>query len=97
MLICGQEIMRLKTYEKEATQNKHMKAETKQTRIWDYWVTASRTLEQVYVRMSSTCMHKLDHAYADPYLETLISTKTLHGTFSKHTETHEKNQKFTRK
>ena len=41
-----------------------------------FWVTASRTLEQVCIRMSSACMHKLDHAYADPYLETLINTKT---------------------
>ena len=53
--------MRLKTYEKEATQNKHMKAETKQTRIWDYWVTASRILEQVYIRMNLACVRRLDH------------------------------------
>ena len=45
MLKCKQEFMRLKTYEKEATQNKHVKVETKQTRIWGFWVTASRTLE----------------------------------------------------
>ena len=30
MLKGGQTIMRLKTYEKEATQNKHVKAKTKQ-------------------------------------------------------------------
>ena len=33
MLIEGKEIMGLKTYEKEVTQNKHVKAKTKQTRI----------------------------------------------------------------
>ena len=33
MLKYEQEFMRLKTYEKEATQNKHVKVETKQTRI----------------------------------------------------------------
>ena len=36
---------------------------------------ASRTLEQVYIRMSSACICKLDHAYVDPYLETLINTE----------------------
>ena len=44
--------MGLKTCEKEATQNKHVKAKTKQTRIYGFWVTASRTLEQVCVRMN---------------------------------------------
>ena len=33
MLKDGQAVMGLKIYEKEATQNKHMKAETKQTKI----------------------------------------------------------------
>ena len=61
MLKCKQEFMRLKTYEKKATQNKHVKVETKQTRIWGFWVTASRTLEQVYVRMNLACMRRLDH------------------------------------
>ena len=65
MLICGQEIMRLETYEKEATQNKHVKAETKQIRIWGYWVTASRTLEQVYIRMNLACVCRLDHTLRD--------------------------------
>ena len=32
-------------------------------------------LEQVCVRMSSACVHRLDHAYADPYAETLINTE----------------------
>ena len=36
---------------------------------------ASRTLEQVCVCMSSACVRRLDHAYADPYLETLINTE----------------------
>ena len=35
----------------------------------------SHTLEQVCVRMSLACMCKLDHAYADPYLENLINTE----------------------
>ena len=75
MLKCEQEFMRLKTYEKKATQNKHVKVETKQTRIWGFWVTASRTLEQVNVRMSSACVCRLDHAYVDPYPKNLINTK----------------------
>ena len=37
---------------------------------------ASRTLEQVCVRMSLAYMRKLDHAYTDPYPENLIYTKT---------------------
>jgi len=36
----------------------------------------SHTLEQVYVHMSSACVHRLNHAYADPYLESLINTET---------------------
>ena len=36
----------------------------------------SRTLEQVYERMSSACMQRLDHAYTDPYPKTLINTET---------------------
>ena len=35
----------------------------------------SCTLEQVCVRMSSACVHRLDHAYVDPYLENLIYTE----------------------
>ena len=36
----------------------------------------SRTLEQVYERMSSACMQRLDHAYTDPYPKTLINIET---------------------
>ena len=36
---------------------------------------ASRTLEQVYVHMNSAYMRKLDHAYANPYLENLKTQK----------------------
>ena len=57
--------MRLKTFEKEATQNKHVKTVTKQTRIWGFWVIASRTLEQVYVRMNLASVHRLDHTLCD--------------------------------
>ena len=35
----------------------------------------SRTLEQVFVLMSSTCVSRLDIAYANPYPENLINTK----------------------
>ena len=41
----------------------------KQTKIRVFWVMTSHMLEQVYVRMSSTCVHRLDHAYIDPYPE----------------------------
>ena len=50
-----------------------MKAKQNKQRIRVFWVTVSHTLEQVYVRMSSACVRKLDHAYTDPYLETLIN------------------------
>ena len=36
----------------------------------------SRTLEQVCARMSLACVHRLDHAYANPYPKTLINTET---------------------
>ena len=68
--------MGLKTCEKEAIQNKHVEAKTKQTRIQGFWVMTSRTLEQVCARISLACVRKLDHAYVDPYLENLINTKT---------------------
>ena len=76
MLRDGQAVMGIKIYEKDATQNKHMKAETKQIKNQGFWVTASCTLEQVCVRMSLACVRRLDHAYADPYPKTLINTKT---------------------
>ena len=56
--------------------DKHVKAESKQTKVRVLWVTASRTLEQVCIRMSLACVHKRDHANADPYPKTLINTKT---------------------
>ena len=68
MLRGEQAIMGLKTYEKKATQNKHVKAETKQTRIQGFWVTTPHTLNSTYV-------YRLDHAYADPYLENLETQK----------------------
>ena len=37
---------------------------------------ASCMLEQVYVCMSSACVHELDHLYKDPYPKNLINTKT---------------------
>ena len=56
--------------------DKHTKTETKQTKIRFFGVTASCILEQVCVRMSSACVHRLDLAYVDPYPETLINTET---------------------
>ena len=72
--------MGLKTYEKETTQNKHVKVETKQTRIQGFWVTASHMLEQVCVHMNLACVCRLDHAYADPSpknLKTQNQSRTL--------------------
>ena len=56
--------------------DKHVKAESKETKIRVFWITASCMLEQVYIRMSLACVRRLDHAYIDPYPETLINTKT---------------------
>ena len=56
--------------------DKHTKTETKQTKIRFFGVTASCILEQVCVRMSLACVHRLDHAYVDPYPETLINIET---------------------
>ena len=67
--------MGLKTCEKDATQNKHVKAKTKQIRIYGFWVTTSRTLEQVCVCMNLACVCRLDHAYVDPYPENLKTHK----------------------
>ena len=75
MLKGEQATMGLKTYEKKATQNKQVKAETKQTKIQGFWLTISCTLEQVCIRINSACVCKLDHAYADPYPENLKTQK----------------------
>ena len=63
MLKGEQEIMGLKTYKKEvAAQNKHVKVETKQTRIQGFWATASRTLEQVCVHVTKpACTGQIMH------------------------------------
>ena len=44
-----------------------------------FWVTASRMLEQVYVRMNSACMCKLDHVYTNPYPGKPKNTETEHN------------------
>ena len=62
--------------EKRLILKKHVKAEQNKQIIRIFWVTTSHTLEQVCVRMSSACVCRLDHAYIDPYLETVINTKT---------------------
>ena len=70
MLKDGQAIMGLKIYEKEATQNKYMKTGKKNQGFLGNGVTHARTC---------LCMHEfslraqLDHAYIDPYPETLIN------------------------
>ena len=68
--------MRLKNVWKGGYADKYEKTESKQTKIRVFWVTTSRMPEQVCVRMSLACVRRLDHAYTDPYLETLINTKT---------------------
>ena len=69
--------MEFETYEKEATQNTLVSAETKpKKKNLGFWVTTSCMLEQVYVHMSSACVHRLDHAYPDPYPENLIYIET---------------------
>ena len=60
--------MRLKNMRKGGYVDKHVKAESKQTKIRVFWVTTSCTLEQVCVRMSSTYVRRLDLAYVDPIL-----------------------------
>ena len=75
MLKGKQKIMRLETYGKEAYSNKHLKVEQNKQRIRVFWVTTSYMLEQVWVCMSLAYVRRLNHAYADPYLETLINTK----------------------
>ena len=47
--------------------DKHVKAKSKKKKIGVFWVTASCTLEQVYVRISLACVCWLDHAYANLY------------------------------
>ena len=69
-------VMGLETYEKEAYTEKHVKVEQNKQKIKVFQVMASRTLEQVCVHTSLACMHRLDHAYVDPYLETLINIET---------------------
>ena len=73
MLKGKQTVMGLETYGNEAYTEKHVKAEQNKQKIRIFWVTASRTLQQVCVCMSSAYVRRLDHAYIDPYLETLIN------------------------
>ena len=75
MLKGKQTVMGLEIYGKEAYTEKHVKAEQNKQRIRVFWVMASCKLKQVCVCMSSACVYRLDHAYADPYAETLITTE----------------------
>jgi len=68
--------LRLKNMWRGGYAGEHVKPESKQTKIRVFWVMASCTLEQVCVHMSSAYVRRLDHAYAYPYLETLIHTET---------------------
>ena len=65
MLKGEQAIMRLKTYEKEAAQNKHVNAKTRQTKNQGFWAMASRMLEQV-------CARKINPVYAGQIMCTQI-------------------------
>ena len=69
--------MGVKNMWKRGYADKHVKAEQNKQRIRvsHFWVTTSRMLEQVHVRISSAYVCKLDHVYIDPYLETLINTE----------------------
>ena len=73
MLKGKQTIMGLETYGKEAYTQRHVKAEQNKQRIMVFWVMVSCTLEQVYLRMSSASVCRLDHAYEDLYPKTLIN------------------------
>ena len=74
MLKGKQAFMGLETHENEATRT-HV-CRNKANKNQGFWVTASCMLEQVCVRMSSTCVRRLYHVYANPYPENLIYTKT---------------------
>ena len=76
MLKGKQTVIGLETYGNEAYTEKHVKAKQNKQKIRVFQVIASRMLEQVCIRMSSACVRKLDHAYANPYLETLLNTET---------------------
>ena len=60
-----QTVMGFNTYEKEATQNKHVNAETKQTKNQGFQAMASRMLEQV-------CARKINPVYAGQIMCTQI-------------------------
>ena len=82
MLKDGQAIMGLKIYEKEATQNKHMKARTKQTKNQGFWVTTSRTLEQACICIiKPACTGQIMHTQilAQKNLKTQKQNRTLNN------------------
>ena len=69
-------VMEFETYEKEDIEYTCECRNKTKKKNSGFWVTTSCTLEQVYVHMSSACVHRLDHAYLDPYPENLIYIET---------------------
>ena len=65
--------MGLKSYKEEATQSKHVNAETKKKKknkklgFLGNGITLAKTC---LCTQNQACMHRLDHAYVDPYPET---------------------------
>ena len=72
MLKDKQIVMGLKIYEKEATQNKYIKAGKKKGFLGNDVMHARTGL----CTHEFICVCKLDHVYIDPYPETLINTET---------------------
>ena len=74
MLKGEQEPMGLKSYKEEATQSKHVNAETKKKKKENKklgFLGNGITLAKTCLRtQNQACMHRLDHAYVDPYPET---------------------------
>ena len=65
-----------KTYEKEAKQNKHVKAKTKQTNKNLGFLGNGITHARIGLRIDNlACMRGLDYAYANPCPENLKTQK----------------------
>ena len=61
-----QELIRPKTYEKKAKQNKHVKVETKQIKKLGF-LSNGITHARIGLRMHNQAyLRRLDHAYVDP-------------------------------
>ena len=76
MLKGEQELMRLKIYKKEATQNKHVNIETKQTKIKVSGQRHHARQNRPAYAESSLCVQARScFVYADPYPENLKTQK----------------------